>query len=60
MGKVAVAGSIMVIFIKYFVNFHILIPLSILIYFTIVYLSGGIDEIDVKILKQLFGHKTEL
>ena len=60
MGKAAVAGSIMVIFIKYFVNSHILIPLSILIYFTIVYLSGGIDEIDVRILKQLFGHKTEL
>ena len=51
--KVLFAASIMSLFIWYFnnVNFILLIILGAIIYFTILYLVKGIDDVDIGVLK---------
>ncbi len=54
--KIIIASFIMSLFIIYSINLNlvILVPISILTYFFTIFVIKGFDDVDIKIIKQLF------
>ena len=59
MVKVFIAGGIMCVFILYFEDLALwgLVPLSALVYFTVLWICGGIDREDTLLFRQVAGRQ---
>jgi O-antigen/teichoic acid export membrane protein len=55
--RVVICSAIMGVFVMYLKNFYILalVPLSALLYFSALYIIGGIDKEDRLLLRQIMG-----
>lgn len=57
LSKIFVATAVMTLFIWYFINlnFFLLVAAAIIIYFIVLYIVKGIDDVDMEILKRIRG-----